>query len=213
MIGSSLLRYKKEQKYLLFDFESEGLNLLRSRPWQLSYAICTINEIESINVRHFMWPNLKVAAEAAQITRFNMTEHLKLAEPPELILSDFDNLLYNPNYIPVAQNGLGFDIYIHRLWRLLCGQKTDWSYLPRFIDTMCLSKAYRKPFAQTGNRLIWQYKLLNEKIPKTFGGVSLGAMCRAFDLEYDINKAHDARWDVKYMHSLLNKLLWSIEIS
>ena len=33
----SLLRYKKNQKYIVFDTETEGLNLRYSRPWQLSF--------------------------------------------------------------------------------------------------------------------------------------------------------------------------------
>jgi len=39
-----------------------------------------------------------------------------------------------------------------------------------------------------------------------------GAMCRQFGLEYDTNNAHDAQWDVRYMHNLLNKLIWSVEV-
>ena len=34
---NSLLRFKKNQKYIVFDFETEGLNLRYSRPWQLGF--------------------------------------------------------------------------------------------------------------------------------------------------------------------------------
>ena len=35
----NLLRFKKDQKYIFFDYETEGLNLYSSKPFQLSFII------------------------------------------------------------------------------------------------------------------------------------------------------------------------------
>ena len=32
----SILRFDQRQKYVVFDFETEGLNLIKSRPWQIA---------------------------------------------------------------------------------------------------------------------------------------------------------------------------------
>ena len=36
---NSLLRFKTKQKYIVFDLETEGLNLRYSKPWQLGFLI------------------------------------------------------------------------------------------------------------------------------------------------------------------------------
>ena len=36
---NSLLRFKTNQKYIVFDFETEGLNLRYSKPWQLGFIV------------------------------------------------------------------------------------------------------------------------------------------------------------------------------
>ena len=54
---NSLLRFKRDQKYIVFDFETEGLNLRYSRPWQLGiveaqYAtIKNSHDINSLNAQ------------------------------------------------------------------------------------------------------------------------------------------------------------------
>lgn len=38
-MDESLLRFDKKQKYLVFDTETEGLNLIKSRPWQVAWLV------------------------------------------------------------------------------------------------------------------------------------------------------------------------------
>ena len=42
---NNLLRYKKDQKYIVFDYETEGLNLYYSKPFQLSFIIAQNKKI------------------------------------------------------------------------------------------------------------------------------------------------------------------------
>lgn len=221
MIGSSLLRYLENHRLTVWDTETESLNLFYSRPWQISYSIGTLKRIERIVTRYIRWDDLQMSAGAAEVTRFNREEYLRLAEPPEVVLADFEALLLDPNTLNAGHNLLGFDIDQHKNWRRACGKAEDWSYLPRLLDTMCFSKAYRASFPIGSNRLSWQYQLLHERLskkkvegePKKGGGVSLGAMCREFGIEYDPMQAHSADYDVSRTHLLLGKLIWAIEIS
>lgn len=210
MIGSELLRYKPDQLYAVVDVESEGLNLATSRPWQLACAIGTLKQIQTNIVRHINWPNLHVSEAAARVTRFNMGYHLKIAEPPETIVADFDEVLYDPNILIVGHNILGFDIYLLDMMRRLTGRKQDWSFLPRIIDTNALMKAYKKGFVPTGDRLTFMYKALHyrEKGLKS----SLGFCCRDFGIPYDERRAHDAAYDIGVNFAVLEKLIWSVEI-
>ncbi len=211
MIGASLLRYREDQRFLIYDFETEGLSLYHSRPWQISYAICTLKKIESIVVRHLDWPDLKVSDGAARITRFDMRTHKSIAEDPSVVLADFDALIYDSQYHPTGHNILGFDVYVHQTWRRLCGKTVDWSYVPRSLDTNALTKAYKKQFKpDLENLLAWQYKCMHfrEKGLKS----SLGSVAREFGLEYDERYAHDAAYDCRVNHGVLNKLIWSLEI-
>ena len=41
-MDEDLLRFKKDQKYLVFDYETCNLNLghLENKPWQIGFIIC-----------------------------------------------------------------------------------------------------------------------------------------------------------------------------
>lgn len=210
MIGANLLRFNTEQRYLMWDVETEGLNLFTSRPWEISYAICTAKAIESIVVRRLNWPNLRVSDEAARITRFNMADHLKRAEDPMVVLKDFESLALDEQYLPAGHNIMGFDGYVYRTWRRALGLPDDISLHHRFIDTNCLFKGYKKGFVPTGDRFVYQWKLLNyrEKGLKS----SLGVCCREFGIPYDERQAHDAKYDTQVNHAVLKELIWKIEI-
>lgn len=44
-----LLRFKFNQKYVIFDTETEGLNLVTSKPWQLAWIEAEGKQIEKQN--------------------------------------------------------------------------------------------------------------------------------------------------------------------
>lgn len=213
MIGSSLLRYQDNQKYILWDVETEGLNLARARPWQIAYAVCSNKGIESINVRYPLWNDLAVSDEAAKVTRFDMKNYLQLAEPADVVLKDFESLIYDPAYLNLGHNIIGYDHYVLRTWRALCGRTLDWSPISRAIDTLCLARAYRFGIMpDRSNLLAWQYKMLTIRSKAKGMGASLGAMAREFSIDYDERQAHDAKYDCQVNHGVFNRLIWQVEV-
>ncbi len=213
MIGSNLLRYRDNQRYLLLDGESNGLNLHSSQPWQIAYSICTNKQIEATVVRYPKWPDFVMSDEAAQVTRFDMKDYLSRAEDANEVLTDFEKLLFDPQYLILGHNLLGFDAYLIQTWRRLCGRSEDWSFVPRIIDTLCLSRAYRFNIQPDhDNLLAWQYKMLTIRSKAKGMGASLGAMAREFGIEYDERRAHSAAYDISINHQVATKLFWSVEI-
>ena len=46
-MNDELIRFKKDQKFLVFDYETCNLNLgsFNNKPWQIGYIICDKNKI------------------------------------------------------------------------------------------------------------------------------------------------------------------------
>ena len=83
-----LLRFNFNQKYVVIDCETEGLNLINSRPWQVSWFTAKGKFIEKKNDRFLEWPNLKVSEGAARITGFDINKHRRVQEDPKNVLND-----------------------------------------------------------------------------------------------------------------------------
>ena len=66
-----LLRFKFNQKYVIFDTETEGLNLVTSKPWQLAWIEAEGKKITKKQNRFLMWEDLNVSEDAARFTGFN----------------------------------------------------------------------------------------------------------------------------------------------
>jgi DNA polymerase III epsilon subunit-like protein len=208
---SNLLRFQDKQKYLVFDFETEGLNLLSgNRPWQLSYLLCEGDRIVKESDSYIWWADLNVGKEAAIVTRFDYNKYKKLARPAAQILSEFETHLYNEEYIIVGQNLLGFDIYIHNIYRSELDLPPDWSYIPRVIDTNALSKAHKLSLNVGENRIAWMFKTNNfrKKGLKT----SLGLMGKELEIPFDYESTHDGLQDVRLNFLVWNKLKWMVDI-
>ena len=158
-----MLRFNKKQKYICFDFETCDLNLisLNNKPWQLSYIIAEGPKIIKEKDCHIKWSDLKLSEEARKITRFDDEKYSRLAQDPLKVLKDFESYLYNEDYIIIGQNLLGFDVYIHNIYRKLLGFETDFSYINRIYDTNCVAKAIKKEIkpVKNGSFIYWQYKL------------------------------------------------------
>lgn len=214
-LGENLLRFKKDQKFLLYDTESCSLNLQghRNVPWEYAWILCTQKEELERKEYLVQWDEIPIGAKAAQMTGFWSKQHKIPTEgkSPEFVLAEFEKHLYDPDVIPIAHNGLGFDIYMHRIHRLKCGKASDYSYMNRFIDTNCIARARKldiKPPAE--NRLAWQYQLLGyrERGMKT----SIKALAEEYGLGYDESRAHAALYDVELLKGLFFKLLYEVEI-
>jgi DNA polymerase III alpha subunit (gram-positive type) len=208
---NSLLRYKKKQKYIVFDFETEGLNLRYSKPWQLGFIVTEGSRVKLEYDFHIDFPDLDISEDAKRITHFSQSIHDQKKQKKEKVLDFFDKYLYNPDYLLIGHNVLGFDVYIHNVLRLACGKPSDYSYMDRILDTNCLAKAYKMGLKHPdGNLTLWQCKLNNyiQKGMKT----NQQALLREFDIEFEPDKLHDAVYDVKMTLEIFHKLIWNVEV-
>ena len=210
-----MLRFKKDLKYIVWDTETESLNLFRSRPWQVSWLSCEREKTKNTFDLRLDLPDFSLSPDARRITRFNDNLHKRLAKPPKEVWAQFEKYLYHPDYYLVGHNILGFDVYqINNLRRML-GLKPDWSFLPRCIDTLCIAKAQHlgedpPKDGKDISRLLWQYKFTDERCRGA--RLSLGALAKSYGIEVDKNQQHDALYDVGLNKDVFWEQVKSIEI-
>lgn len=213
-MDEDLLRFKNNQKYLFFDYETCNLNLshLENKPWQIGFIICKGSKILEKHDLTIGWDELHVSEAAARITNFSKSKYDKSKKDAKFCLDLFEKYLYNKEYLVVGHNVLGFDIFMHNIHRILCGKKSDYSYMNRIIDTNCIARAIKNEikFSKESSFISWQYKLLNYR--KRGVKTNLKQLCKDYSLEFDDSKLHDALYDVEKTVELLNKMLWQVEI-
>lgn len=213
-MNDNLLRFNKNQKYLCFDFETCHLNLLNSenKPWQLGYGICKGAKLTHTFDYFIKWTNLNVSAEAAKICGFNRTRYEKNWSDARKVLEDFEKYLYDPSYLIIGHNLLGFDVYIHNIYRKLLKKESDYSYIDRIVDTNCLAKAAKEQISKhPKEKLInWQYKL--NEYRKRGLKTNQKQLLKDYDIRFDENKLHDARYDIAMTFKIFNKLIWEVEV-
>jgi len=206
-----LLRFDKQQKYIIFDTETEGLNLVHSKPWQIAWIVAQgDNIIEKFDI-YIKWDNLKVSEGAAKVTGFSNEYYKRNAIDAKEAFNKFSKYLYDPQYKLIGQNVLGFDVYMINIWRKLIGLKTDYSFIDRIIDTRCLAMAIAKQIPVKKDDLIsWQYRLLNHKDKKV--KASQLALLKKYSIDFDEKKLHDALYDVEMTYKIFRKQLFEIEL-
>ena len=141
-----LLRFNKNQKFLFFDYETCHLNLAsqENKPWQLAFLLMKGEEVLDQADYWLKWKDLNVSEGAARVTGWTRAKYEKKAGDPDKALKHFEEHLYDDSVIPVGHNILGFDVYIHNIHRKLLRKKTDYSYITRCLDTVCIAKAIKK---------------------------------------------------------------------
>jgi len=213
-MSKDLLRFKKDQKYIFFDFETCGLNLgsLRNKPWQLAFITIENGKIKEKKDYWLKWENLVVSDGAAKVTGCTQSKYDKKAVDPKEPLECFESYLYDPSYLKVGHNILGFDVYMHGLCRRLMGLKPDYSFLPQSIYTLALSRSVQGDieFDQEEDFILWQYKVLS--LRKIKGKNRLIDLCKKYDIDFDPQKLHDALYDIEKNYEVFKKLLWEVEI-
>ena len=213
-MNENLLRFKKNQNYLFFDFETCWLNLgsLDNKPWQLGFIVINNGKIVKKKDYWIRWSDLKMSEAAAKMTGWTQVVYDKKAEDAKMILAEFEHYLYDESYINVGHNILGFDIYIHGIFRRCLGKNPDYSYIKRSIDTLCLAKAIKNEikFSQNDNFFNWQYRLNNMIDRKS--KKKLMDLCKDYDISIDESKLHDAMYDIEQNYEVFKKMLWEVNI-
>lgn len=209
-----LLRFRKKQKYIVFDFETCNLNLAstNNKPWQLAFNIYDSDRLLESKDYFIKWDDLNLSEGARRVTGFNSKLYKQKAQDPNLVLDAFEKYLYDDSFLIIGHNLLGFDIYVHNIFRKLLGKKSDYSYLKRVLDTLCLAKAAHKGLhpQRENNMLAWQLKLnsFREKGMR----LNLGACCKKYDVALDSAKLHDAKYDIQKNYEVFRKIIWEVEV-
>ena len=207
-----LLRFKFDQKYVIFDTETEGLNLVSSKPWQLAWIEAKGKKITKKQNRFLMWEDLHVSEDAARITGFSNKDYLSKAEDPAVVFKEFMDLISQDDVIVVGQNILGYDLYMLGVIARNLNIKVDYSFAKRCFDTKAIATAIAK-----GNKnpdkedfLAWQLRYLNyrERGLKS----SQKFLLQHYDIDFDEKKLHDALYDIEKNFEIFQKQLWELEI-
>jgi DNA polymerase III epsilon subunit-like protein len=216
-IGTELLRYNNQQKFICPDCETTGLNLLYALPWQVGYVTFDLKNNLTKENRYIWWPDLKVSADAARITRFDYGYYKDKAEDPVKVLEELEDVLYSESYKVVSQNWLGYDSMIINSWRraLKLKPRYDYLYQPfKVYDTLAISRAIKKgikPDTSSSNAFLsWQYKM--QSIHQKGLKCSLGAIGKELGVVFDENSLHDALSDVLLNVEVFRKQVWNMEL-
>jgi DNA polymerase III epsilon subunit-like protein len=207
---NTFLKQNINQKFVVFDTETEGLSLTSSRPWQLSWIVCKGDQILEEHDEFIKYDDLNVSEEAAKVTGFNHAAYLSKAKDPMEVWKNFAKYLYDDQYIFVGHNILNFDIYILNTMMQGIGIKNDWKFVRRMIDTRALAVAMFKGIKRNGDLLPWQIKLVNvrEKGLKA----SQGFLLKHFAIDHDPSKLHNALYDIKMNYMVFRKLISEVEV-
>lgn len=209
----SYLRDIPDQKYCIFDFETESLNLLAdNKPWSIGYLIYQNGKILKRVHKYIKWKNINVSKGAAQITGFDINKYHSLSEDANIVLDEFEQYLNDPNIISIAHNAVNFDIYVLKIWREELGRENDYAYLDCLIDTNSTAKAIKKGIKQIKpeERKMMMFRFANyiEKGMKT----NLTALGKEYNIHVDYEKLHDALRDIELTLKIFEKIKWQIEI-
>lgn len=199
---------------MVFDFETCNLNLASqdNKPWQVAFSLYEGSNLIDSYDYYILWEDLNISDGARRVTGFSDSKYKKNAIDSKKILDHFEKYLYNKKYIKLGHNILGFDIYIHNIFRRLLGRPTDYSYLSECLDTLCLAKAIEKDIKinDDDDLLSWQFKL-NSFRQKGLR-LSLAACCKKYEVDFDATQLHDALYDIQKNYEIFKKILWKIEL-
>jgi hypothetical protein len=225
--GQNLLRYKfKDFKFVVFDYETENLNLCcLNKPWELGYIVVENGKItKEVNDR-ILWKDLNISDDAKRITKFDIEEYKNTAKDPKEVLNNFERYLLDKDFIAVHYNGLNFDMYIHQLFRKKLGMLSDYSFLYRSIDVLSLCRAYRLQYQPPETRedfFFWQTqlalyyshpKLRSIRKKQMNGSTTLSSMAKELDVAVSGDAWHSGLYDVKVTWEVLKSLFWKLEIN
>lgn len=209
-----LLRYRKNLRFVFFDFETESLNLSfeNNLPWQI--AMIKIDSGQEVDSRDYYlkWDRkINVSEGAAKVTGFDLEKYKKIAVDQATVFPEIEEWFGWADYI-VGHNILNFDIPLAKEWYKM--HNKNWKkLLPKCIDTKCIAQSIKSkiPFdIENDDFLSWQIALstYHERGVKT----NLSQMAKDNEIEFNPSFMHSALYDIRVNEEVFEKLIWQIEI-
>lgn len=208
----NLLRYNFSQKYLVFDCETNSLNTITTRVWQLGFLTAQGKKITNEFERKIYWQDFEIDDNVAMLNHFDRQTYEYEARDPVEVLDEFESYLYDPEYLIVTMNGLGYDCAVHNSWRKKLGRKTDYSWMNRHIDILATFRAIQAGAKNPprDDLLAWQYSWLNHRDKKV--KASLSAQLKHYSVPFDEALKHNACMDVRLTFQVFWKQLFELDI-
>ena len=194
------------QKYICFDTETDGLNLVSVKPWQIAWSLAEGSKITKVYDEYIDWPDLEISDMIAKLTGFNRSTYNKKKKPPEVVWEMMKKDLYDPERIVVGQNLIGYDIFVLASLQKYIGEIPDYSYLPRIYDTSPLGKAYKEGLQKpaNGDFLAWQYKIKHDRSLKAKS--SQLYQLKNLGIPFEEKMLHSAEYDVSMTFKIFLEL-------
>jgi len=210
-LGAELLRFNTTKKWVVLDTETEDLNLLTTRPWEVAIVIGQGNKIISSECLYPFWDDLRVSEDAARITGFNAATYKQKSMCAKKAWHIVSEYLFDPEYLHLQHNGFNFDIFVLKTWAKLVGAEFNWSWLKRLYDTNCFAKAKKMEIniPQDPKELLdFQFRMapLHRRGIKT----NLGQLCKDYNIECDPAKQHQAEYDCELLYKVWRDMLYKL---
>ncbi len=208
----NLLRFNFRQKYICLDTETNSLALNGTVPWQAGYILAEGKQIKKEIERKILWPDYEISDQVAMLNHFDRQTYNKEARQPDEVLDELEAYLYDPEYLVITMNGLGYDAFIINNWRKKLGRKTDYSWMSRHIDILATFRAIMAG-AKTPPKddlLAWQYTFLNNRDKKV--KASLSAQLKHYSIPFNEADKHNACVDVRLTFEVFWKHLYELDI-
>ena len=196
-----------DQKFIVIDTETEGLNLRYSNPWEVSYLEACGKKILKRKQIYIDVPNLNLSPFIRKLTGFDEDKYNKLKVPAQEAWAENKKVIYDETFLIIGQNILKFDIFmLNQLCRNATGKEINFSFLDRILDTRYLALAAKNDIAKPrdGNFLNWSYKIGSD--PKIKGKVSQLVLLKDFGIKFDPEKLHDGLYDCEKLWEIFCEL-------
>ena len=210
-MNEELLRFNKDATFLVMDFETTGLNLFLSKPWQFA---CVMGKGGKIFEKHNIfihWDSLNMEKGAEIATRFDMGAWADKAIPTKEAFKTINEKFEEADYIG-GHNLLGYDanIYYSSCERI---GVTPYPIHTKILDTLSFGKGIKleTPYRKGEDVMAYQLRMASIIVRKR-GFATLSAFADYYDIKFDPDKLHDALEDVSLNYKVLMKMIWDIEL-
>lgn len=202
-----------DKKIIIYDTETEGLNHMFTRPWELAFCVYEKNKKVYEYQSYLKWPNLKVSFGAAKQTGYNAKEVQDKGREPKEVMDHFRKYLYDDEYYIVGHNILRYDSQIINTANRELGYDTDFSFTKRCIDTNALARALKLNRLKKEHEdiIAWQYRILDIRAKGVKTRIQV--LCDEFKITYDKENLHGALYDVEMNYEILKRLVQKMDIS